>query len=675
MSNYSERRDSSERNYRHAGSEGRAGSGARRNANGETRGARSSGRSSSRNGAGMSYSARNYERRTSGEHYRGGRGGSGRRSGGRKGRRNDRGIFILAGVLAALIIVAIAIAAVKGHGGGETSETSAEETISKEKMAVDVLVDYSAIKGSGDKAVLNLKGLDRETAGKKLKETYSWSMKVLNTNPDLDNFKMPTISQKEEAEKETGADSEGTVYEVEVDDPLANVTIMPEKEQFEVPDVIGEEIDLLLDKIYEEKLGIRINRTTDAALATAELQSGAETAAQEADYTLELPEFNKLAKEYASQLAVIWEDKPKNGDIASLDKETGKWVFGGFEDGYRFNSDKIAEKLAKAMKDGDYSAEIKADGEVVSGSAASSKDKYKTMATFTTHTTANEVRNKNVKLAAKAIDGTVLRPGEEFSFNTTVGERTEAKGFGAAGAYNNGEVVQEIGGGVCQVSSTLFNAVFRAGLTTTYRRSHTFEPSYVTPGMDATVSWGGPDYRFVNNSDHAIGIRASYSDRTCTVSIYGVPVLEDGEKWSLESKKVKDLPMAEPQEITTGTPTKGTAGSVWEVYKVVTKDGKETSRKLDHTTNYKGHTPTFLKGTGESSSESESAENESGSAGETAEPTAPGSETTAASAAHSTESEHKTTAAAATEAAAKHPADETTAHAVVQHAGAPTAAN
>ena len=98
----------------------------------------------------------------------------------------------------------------------------------------------------------------------------------------------------------------------------------------------------------------------------------------------------------------------------------------------------------------------------------------------------------------------------------------------------------QIGGGVCQVSSTMYNAVVKAGLKTTMRRSHTFEPSYVTPGTDATVSWGGPDYKFVNNSSAAIGIRASYYNQTCTVSIYGIPVLEDGVTHSLKSTKLSE---------------------------------------------------------------------------------------------------------------------------------------
>ena len=94
-------------------------------------------------------------------------------------------------------------------------------------------------------------------------------------------------------------------------------------------------------------------------------------------------------------------------------------------------------------------------------------------------------------------------------------------------------MVQEIGGGVCQISSTLYRAAFNAGMEITFRRSHTFEPNYVTPGQDAAISWEQPDFRFVNTSSAPIGIRASYADRKATVSIYGLPVLEEGVSWDL----------------------------------------------------------------------------------------------------------------------------------------------
>ena len=228
-----------------------------------------------------------------------------------------------------------------------------------------------------------------------------------------------------------------------------------------------------------------------------------------------------------------------------------------------------------------------------------------------------------------------MGPGQEVSFNDTVGQRTEAKGYQGAAAYNNGEVVQEIGGGVCQVSTTLYNAALKAGMKISMRRSHTFEPSYVTPGMDATVSWGGPDFRFINTSSSAIGIKASYSNQTVTVSIYGVPVLEDGVTYSLEATKTETFDLPEPhyEEDQTLQPgqevvkSKGTQGSRWQVKLVVKKDGQVISNEVDHTATYKGHNPVIRRNTSgvviggetESAAESTSQTTETTAAAETTE--------------------------------------------------------
>lgn len=122
---------------------------------------------------------------------------------------------------------------------------------------------------------------------------------------------------------------------------------------------------------------------------------------------------------------------------------------------------------------------------------------------------------ENVRLAAAALNGKIIQPGEEFSFNLTTGNRTTDKGYRPAGAYVNGVLVEEPGGGVCQVSSTLYNAVVFSGLKTTERHAHSYEPSYVTPGEDAMVSYdghSGPDMKFVNNSKTAVGIKTSFSE-------------------------------------------------------------------------------------------------------------------------------------------------------------------
>ena len=128
-------------------------------------------------------------------------------------------------------------------------------------------------------------------------------------------------------------------------------------------------------------------------------------------------------------------------------------------------------------------------------------------------------RFNNIVLAASKINGKVLNPGESFSYNGTVGQRTAAAGFKEAGAYLEGKVVQEIGGGICQVSSTLYNAALLANLKITSRTNHYFPVSYLPDGLDATVSWQSPDFRFVNNTAYPIKIIASTNTSSMTLNI------------------------------------------------------------------------------------------------------------------------------------------------------------
>ena len=158
---------------------------------------------------------------------------------------------------------------------------------------------------------------------------------------------------------------------------------------------------------------------------------------------------------------------------------------------------------------------------------------------------------------------------------------------------------------MCQISSTLYRVVFQSGMEITYRRSHTFEPNYVTPGQDAAISWDQPDFRFINRSKGSICIRASYADQKATVSIYGIPVLEEGITWDLDSEKVGEVDPPEPTYIEDQTLDPGTEkvekagsnGSTWVTYKVVYKDGKEIERVKDHEKTYKGHAAVIRRNT------------------------------------------------------------------------------
>ncbi len=220
---------------------------------------------------------------------------------------------------------------------------------------------------------------------------------------------------------------------------------------------------------------------------------------------------------------------------------------------------------------------------------------------YTTYVSGTSARRTNVKLAAEKCQ-VILLSGETFSFNDIVGERTEANGFGYASAYSNGETVQEIGGGVCQASSTLYNAVVLANLEVVERTNHTYISSYVPLGKDATVSWGGPDFKFTNDTDYPIKIVTSYSGNYLTVQIYGTD-LEDTtveftyEKLATVARKVtykNDNTLAEGTE---KVETSGSDGAKVQTYRTVYKNGELVSTTKESYSYYSAHDRVVLKGT------------------------------------------------------------------------------
>lgn len=143
-----------------------------------------------------------------------------------------------------------------------------------------------------------------------------------------------------------------------------------------------------------------------------------------------------------------------------------------------------------------------------------------TVASFTTYFNSAQIgRSKNVELSAKALDNIVIGDGDYFSFNTMVGERTEAKGYQPAFEIINKELVMGIGGGICQTSSTLFNAVDQLGVRMTERHHHSLNVGYVPTGRDATVSYGTLDFKFQNTSGVPFLIRTLYSHDTLTIEV------------------------------------------------------------------------------------------------------------------------------------------------------------
>lgn len=163
---------------------------------------------------------------------------------------------------------------------------------------------------------------------------------------------------------------------------------------------------------------------------------------------------------------------------------------------------------------------------------------------FTTYYSSSEERISNIKLASQKINGVFLDINEEFSFNNTVGERTENNGYKNSKIILGGKFTDGVGGGVCQVSTTLYNAVLLAGLTVTESHPHSLAVSYIAPSFDAMVSFGYADLKFVNDTGYPVLIKAFANDYMLTISIFGQKM---SERYARQSTITGELP-APPEE-------------------------------------------------------------------------------------------------------------------------------
>ena len=150
----------------------------------------------------------------------------------------------------------------------------------------------------------------------------------------------------------------------------------------------------------------------------------------------------------------------------------------------------------------------------------------------TSYSSSGSSRKNNIELAAKALNGTKVNAGEKFSFNKTVGIRSAKRGYLPAPVIENGKYVDGVGGGVCQVSTTLYNAALLAGLKVTEYHPHTLAVSYVSPSRDAMVSGTYSDLKFVNTTDCPVYIRVLTGTYYVRCELYGLP---DGAEYSLQS--------------------------------------------------------------------------------------------------------------------------------------------
>ena len=197
------------------------------------------------------------------------------------------------------------------------------------------------------------------------------------------------------------------------------------------------------------------------------------------------------------------------------------------------------------------------------------------LCSFTTYFDGeNTDRSSNIRLAAQKINGTVIQSGETFSFNKTVGARTAANGFKEAKIIENGKFVKGYGGGVCQASTTLYNAALLSGLSIEEYHPHSLQVAYVSPSRDAMVSGSYFDLQFKNNRLTPIYVRVKCTLNSITCTVYGE---SDGYEYSFISRETEVIPRPQPVEAEgdeDGAVTYGRDGLKSEGYIVRTKDGK-----------------------------------------------------------------------------------------------------
>ncbi len=185
------------------------------------------------------------------------------------------------------------------------------------------------------------------------------------------------------------------------------------------------------------------------------------------------------------------------------------------------------------------------------------------LSTFSTNYVNNPNRTINLMIASEKINGTVIMPGETFSFNQVVGERTIAGGYKNAAIFVNGEVEDGLAGGICQISSTLYDAVIGANLEITERHNHSKLTSYLSGGKDATVVWGRYDFQFKNNREYPIKVEMSVQNGVATATICGIKTNEEYDT-NIESQCI------------------GVSGvyTIYHAYKVYYQNGVEVKREF-----------------------------------------------------------------------------------------------
>lgn len=229
----------------------------------------------------------------------------------------------------------------------------------------------------------------------------------------------------------------------------------------------------------------------------------------------------RLTAAIGPETVEAFEAEPRD---ATFTVSGGTVTLQGSQEGFRFDPEAAAAQV-RTLLTGDGPREAQLDGEVVAPALSTAEAEAlrigERVSTFTTHFTAGQSRVTNIRRIAELVDGVVLRPGETLSLNDHVGERTTAKGFVGGGAISAGEFVEQIGGGVSQFATTMYNAAYFGGYAIPQHKAHSYYISRYPVGREATLNYPDVDLRILNSSPHGALVKTASTATSVTVSFYG----------------------------------------------------------------------------------------------------------------------------------------------------------
>jgi len=301
-------------------------------------------------------------------------------------------------------------------------------------------------------------------------------------------------------------------------------------------------------------------------------------------------------------------DIPAQDATARFDAAARSFLYTAEKEGRSADLEAVAAAVKKKVRSGDRSLLILDGSYIQTLYPKHTREELERntvlIGSCTTLATKNESRNTNIALMCTYVDGVSILPGETLSINSLVGERTEEKGFRSAPSIIDGQLIDSIGGGICQLAGTLYNAALYADMEIAERKHHTWPSEYLPVGLDATLNWNDKDLKIRNRSDYPVYISATFKDLVLTVEIYGRPPA-DGTEIEIESVIKKETKPPDPVLIYTDELPNGVRrttiparkGYDVVVYRHYLKNGMVVGNELISQDHFRAMRGTILVGT------------------------------------------------------------------------------